>query len=64
MGLDNNFRNLTTIHRNLRVSVDSKEKINETTITRTSKELFCVVCMTYDCEDHKLEEIAYEVNSL
>lgn len=59
--MDSHFRNSTAIHRNLRVTVDSRESINETSIVKAAKELFCPVCLVYECEDHQREEIAYGV---
>lgn len=64
MALDSHFRNPTAIHRNLRVSVDSRQCINETSIVKAAKQIFCPVCLIYECQDHRREDIAYKVKKM
>ena len=46
----------------LPLSVEASEQINEVTLPKTMKMLFCSVCLTYDCRQHSLDEVIKEVN--
>lgn len=37
-------------------SIEAYEEINEITMPKTMKQLFCWICMTYDCGQHTVED--------
>ena len=44
----------------LALSLDANEEVNEATMPKTMKTLYCAVCLIYDCGQHALDDIAKE----
>ena len=42
------------------ISVELKDEINETTMSKTMKMLYCMICLTYDCGKHKMDDVCHE----
>jgi hypothetical protein len=45
------------------LSVDSSDQVNEVTMPKTMKMLFCNICLLYDCGHHALDDVYKDVNS-
>lgn len=44
------------------LSMETNEQINEVTMPKTMKMLFCSICLIYDCGQHSLDSNTKEVN--
>ena len=43
------------------LSMEAYDQINEITMPKTMKMLFCSICLTYDCGQHILDDLSKNV---
>lgn len=49
------------INKSLNVTIDLHDEINDVTVAKTMKNLFCGVCLIYDCGLHMIDVKTTEV---
>lgn len=52
------FKDTIKINKNVQSTIEVGDQISEMTLPKTSKFLFCSICLLYDCNQHNVDDIA------